>query len=75
MDKDKLNKELMGHRQRFNGINEKLCEIYMQLELLEKEKLRLKDELLTEKSIIQSLSFVEETEGFTKLPTPQERKS
>jgi hypothetical protein len=75
MDKDKLNKELMGHRQRFNGINEKLCEIYIQLELLEKEKLRLKDELLTEKSIIQSLSFVEETEGFTKLPAPQERKS
>jgi hypothetical protein len=74
MDKEKLNKELMGHRQRFNGINEKLCEIYMQLELLEKEKLRLKDELLTEKSIIQSLSFVEETEGFTKLPAQQERK-
>jgi len=74
MDKDKLNKELMGHRQRFNGINEKLCEIYMQLEMLEKEKLRFKDELLTEKSIIQSLSFVEETEGFTKLPAPQERK-
>lgn len=74
MDKEKLNKELMGHRQRFNGINEKLCEIYMQLELLEKEKLRLKDELLTEKSIIQSLSFVEETEGFTKLPAQIERK-
>jgi len=34
----------------------------------------LKDELLTEKSIIQSLSFVEETEGFTKLPTTVERK-
>jgi len=74
MDKDKLNKELMGHRQRFNGINEKLCEIYIQLEMLEKEKLRLKDELLTEKSIIQSLSFVESTEGFTKLPAQQEVK-